>query len=319
MSRKNVFRLFPVDDVNLCPVIGDNTKIISHLGNYEKLNSTKHKISDIGNTKWIKIRKLSNPLEYPYDKNYLKNKPVSRAFFKMLEIITEFKPDLQNNTLHLAEAPGGFIQSTIYKKSRANIHNTKHYTFSILGDNDKPVYSEVIVQNKDVFILSNKNNNGDLYKNENINMLISTLSSKKIKFITCDGGITENSNFSSKEQIHHKLIYNQIYCSLFVLENSGDLVVKIFDIFTELTFDYIYILSYLFKEVYIHKPHTSRPSNSEKYIYCKNFMKSKLSEKIYEPSKDTGFNPNTIGYDWQTKYPLISERDLSLPNFVISK
>jgi dTDP-4-dehydrorhamnose 3,5-epimerase len=44
-----------------------------------------------------------------------------------------------------------------------------------------------------------------------------------------------------------------------------------------------------------------------------------LSERIYESSKDTGFNPITFDYEWQTKNPIISERDLNLPNFNIYK
>jgi len=39
------------------------------------------------------------------------------------------------------------------------------------------------------------------------------------------------------------------------------------------------------------------------------------SEKIHEPLKDTGFNPTTIGYDWASNNPIISDRDLNLPEF----
>jgi hypothetical protein len=99
----------------------------------------------------------------------------------------------------------------------------------------------------------------------------------QINFITCDGGIAENKEFSQKEQIHHGLIFNQIYISLAVLSENGTLVVKFFDIYTELTFDFIAILSYLFGETYICKPNTSRPTNSEKYIVCKYFKKEKYN------------------------------------------
>ena len=54
---------------------------------------------------------------------------------------------------------------------------------------------------------------------------------------------------------------------------GGDFIVKIFDIFTKSTCDILYILSSLYKQVYITKPYTSRLANSEKYIVCRGFKK----------------------------------------------
>ena len=47
---------------------------------------------------------------------------------------------------------------------------------------------------------------------------------------------------------------------------GGTFVLKIFDIFTEPTIDFLYLLSSLYKNVFIMKPETSRIANSEKYI-----------------------------------------------------
>jgi hypothetical protein len=55
-------------------------------------------------------------------------------------------------------------------------------------------------------------------------------------------------------------------------KKGGYFVLKIFDIFSKLTVDMLYLLSSLYGEVYITKPHTSRLANSEKYIVCKNFL-----------------------------------------------
>jgi cap1 methyltransferase len=49
------------------------------------------------------------------------------------------------------------------------------------------------------------------------------------------------------------------------------IVVKVFDILTETSIQLIYLLFSFYKEVYIYKPKTSRPTNSEKYIICKYF------------------------------------------------
>ena len=44
-----------------------------------------------------------------------------------------------------------------------------------------------------------------------------------------------------------------------------------------------------------------------------------LSDKDYEPEKDTGLNPLTIGYEWTAQNPIISQRDLELPNYFNNK
>ena len=54
-------------------------------------------------------------------------------------------------------------------------------------------------------------------------------------------------------------------------KKEGHFILKIFDIFSKTTLDILYLLSSVYKQVYIVKPNTSRLANSEKYIVCKNF------------------------------------------------
>ena len=49
------------------------------------------------------------------------------------------------------------------------------------------------------------------------------------------------------------------------------LIIKLFEIHTDITIKMISILSSIYNKVYITKPLTSRPSNSERYIVCVNF------------------------------------------------
>ena len=55
-------------------------------------------------------------------------------------------------------------------------------------------------------------------------------------------------------------------------KKGGCFILKIFDIFSKLTVDILYLLSCLYDEVYVTKPNTSRLANSEKYIVCRNFL-----------------------------------------------
>ena len=63
-----------------------------------------------------------------------------------------------------------------------------------------------------------------------------------------------------------------------------------FDILTDSSIHLIYLLSLCYKELYIYKPKTSRPTNSEKYIICKGFkindnIKAILLDKLKNISK----------------------------------
>ena len=74
-----------------------------------KLNRAKNKINEINSFKWEDIKKLTNPYEFihsfnntnPTNSNNSTNptnialiKPLSRSFFKMIEIIYEFLPNI---------------------------------------------------------------------------------------------------------------------------------------------------------------------------------------------------------------------------------
>jgi 23S rRNA U2552 (ribose-2'-O)-methylase RlmE/FtsJ len=279
MLNETFFKLPNVEVLDIKLRKGVDKKFLPILGYDPILNNTKNKISEMTYTKWTKLRKNFNIYEFPFDPETV-TKPISRAYTKLLEIVKDLDIDITGNTLHLAEAPGGFIQSTKYMKQKLNLNDDLYYTFSLIGNKKIPVYNKMLLKDRNVVFLSNYKNKGDLYNVNNIKNLISTLCKKNIKFITCDGGFAENKDFCSKEQLHHHLIFNEIVTSLLILENGGTLVLKIFDIFTQLTFDFVYILSFLFSEVYICKPITSRPTNSEKYLVCKNFTKLKLSNSV---------------------------------------
>ena len=77
------------------------------------LNEAKQKISDY-NGNWDNVKKYTNPFEFIHTNiphlsySISKYKPISRAFFKIIEIYNTF--DLLNhnkpiNTCHLAECP----------------------------------------------------------------------------------------------------------------------------------------------------------------------------------------------------------------------
>jgi cap1 methyltransferase len=67
------------------------------------------------------------------------------------------------------------------------------------------------------------------------------------------------------------LILNEIYTALYLQKQNGHFILKVFDVFTSTSIHLLYLLNIMYKEIYIYKPKTSRPSNSERYIICKYF------------------------------------------------
>lgn len=104
------------------------------------LNDTKKQI-DSCKSKWDIFKKYTNTFEYihtiiPNKKTSVsKYKPISRSYFKMIELIDEFHFGLDSlqpiQTFHLAEGPGGFIEAVVnYRK------NIKQTRISSLGNKD---------------------------------------------------------------------------------------------------------------------------------------------------------------------------------------
>lgn len=267
----------------------DHTVLIAE----RMLNNNKDRIDKISPDVWKKIRWYINHYDF-----IVKDPIINRAFFKYWEIINTF--DLLNNVnsaLHLAEAPGGFIQGTnVYSRKRPKKMTivedgfTKTITdpgkeieiFTMSLDRYHPKYlrynlpsynTQVLKSN--VHVIYGKDNTGDLCNMENYLFLKSYIN-KKLDLITADGGFDEGDDFNNKESLHYKLIFYSIYYAISLQREGGSFVLKIFDMFSNVTKELILLLGHHYTSVYIYKPLTSRPTNSEKYLICKGFNENTL-------------------------------------------
>lgn len=231
---------------------------------------------------WDTVKKYTNPYEFIHT-NYQsgryisKLKPLSRAYYKMVEIINEFNI-LSNfnykniNTFHLAEGPGGFIEAFL------NLRNNKkdtYYGMTLDNNNDKniPGWNKskyFLSKNMNVILEKGISNDGDLYNPDNLEHCYLKYK-HSIDIITGDGGFDFSVDFQKQEIMAFNLILSQVFYALVMQSKGGHFILKVFDIFMKPTVDILYILNCFYKEVYIYKPKTSRYANSEKYIICKGF------------------------------------------------
>jgi 23S rRNA U2552 (ribose-2'-O)-methylase RlmE/FtsJ len=280
------------------------------------INMFRDKIDNINNDIWKKIRWYINKYDFTINGSI-----INRAFYKYWEMVNEFdifndydsKSDI---ILHCAEAPGGFIQgSNIFLNLDDNNtntnnddskcldedgfmlvkrkHNKKHhllnsyriYTMSLNRNYDDykkynlPSYNKNVI-NKYVHVLNGADNTGDLNNLDNIDYIDKNVKNK-FYLITCDGGFDEGINFNNKEQLHYQLILNEIYSSIKLQKYDGHFILKMFDIFTDASIHLLYLLTLCYRNVWIYKPLTSRPTNSEKYIICKYFNCNESNRKMF--------------------------------------
>ena len=252
------------------------------------------------------------------------DKIISRAFYKFWEMLMIF-PLLRNetksiNTLHLAEAPGSFIQALIYYREK--IYNNieykqdKYIAVSIDEVTNKkneyiPIFSSSLEQNKQFERWKYKDS--DITKLDIIKKFLSDNKKLKADLITADGGFNWiDENF--QEQEAYKLLLTEIYCALKVQSIGGNFVIKFFETFTDVSVKIIEILRHNYKLIYIYKPLLSRPSNSERYIICLNYlanMKDIDIDKIYNVLEQID-NSNEFLFDIFSDYEI--PKDIQLLN-----
>ena len=246
------------------------------------LNLVKQQISYYI-SEWDDVKKLTNPYEYihtsmPHNKYAIsKIKPISRSFFKIIEICNIFHlfdsfKTTNIKTFHLAEGPGGFIEALVYL--RQNPNDTYHGMTLIDDTNNKvPGWMKAdtfLQKNRNVIIEKGKDGTGNLYDPGNLKYCIEKYHNS-MDFITGDGGFDFSIAFEKQENLALRLILSQISFALSMQKYKGHFILKVFDIFLQSTTELIYLLSCFYEKVYIIKPNTSRYANSEKYVVCKYF------------------------------------------------
>jgi 23S rRNA U2552 (ribose-2'-O)-methylase RlmE/FtsJ len=193
---------------------------------------------------------------------------LSRAFFKLWEMLLMF--DLvsvsDNNFIsaHLTEGPGSFIQATMMFRDKfgaknANTKNDKYIAISSNQDSDNKHVKKI----EKSFV--------DYYSKEKpLRIIQESQYSKKVNFITADGG--ENwSNDNIQEQEAIKLLFSQITNAIKLQAKGGNFVCKFYETFTQTSGKLLNILSCCWDKVYVVKPLMSSKSKSEKYAVCTGF------------------------------------------------
>ena len=257
----------------------------------DNLNKYKDMINQVEHIRiWDFCKKLSNNYEILH--HYIKNKtsnlgianfdPISRSFFKFWELVIDLDiiDNNQNNIVYaaIAEGPGGFIESfNFYRRKYSNNHSDSIYCMTLKSESESDeipgwnTSSKLFRENKNINICWGKDNTGNIYNIDNIKFFSNHFVKNKADLVTADGGFDFSSDYSNQEINAVRLILCEIVTAFSVLKQGGNFIIKVYDIFHNITIDLIYLLATHFETINIVKPHTSRTANSEKYLVCKGF------------------------------------------------
>lgn len=236
--------------------------------------------------KWQKYKEYGNKYERIYNTHYQYTNynvalcsPLSRSYFKLWEIIHDFQllNDNQSSiqTAHLAEGPGGFIESVCdYRKKntpREHVQSDLYYGITLLTycHDDTPNWKkaeQLMETYPQISLHTGKDKTGDLYNVDNIHAFVADIGRHSCSLVTGDGGMDYSHNYVKQEELSQRLILAQIYTALLLVKTGKHFVCKLFDTHEQFTQELLWILSVCFDVVHIIKPYTSRVANSERYV-----------------------------------------------------
>ena len=234
-------KVFEIEDTDE-NILFEETDDIVFRELFKSLNDTKNLI-DTEPKKWNVCKKCINDYEYIYTSSFSKRnicakKPISRSYFKILEIIKWLKPGDFSKVDCLAEAPGGFVEYFYELGCKINAISL------VSNDSSIPHWNHNIMRNKDINILNGKDNMGDIYRLENILHYVKHSGKNEKDIVTGDGGFDYTLKFSSQESDTYPLIYSEVLMAILLLRKDGHFICKIFDILSLKTIKLLKIVGF---------------------------------------------------------------------------
>jgi 23S rRNA U2552 (ribose-2'-O)-methylase RlmE/FtsJ/DNA-directed RNA polymerase subunit E'/Rpb7 len=221
---------------------------------------------------------------------------ITRAYFKLWEVLsdTHILDQYVNqpiNIANLAEGPGGFIQCVLDFRNRQHKSEWKQDTYHAITikqnvniaslksvqdwDNypkGKTYFEKVNSEGYKVNLSYGQTGDGNMLNIDNIRHFSDQIGDNKCQLITSDGGIfLSDEEYGTQELNNAKLFFSEIITAIANQAPGGAFVLKIYDIYYDVTVQLLHLLGMYYDKLALIKPRTSRPANSEKYVVCTGF------------------------------------------------
>jgi 23S rRNA U2552 (ribose-2'-O)-methylase RlmE/FtsJ len=277
---------------------------------HTSLKATKDSInSHHGNHSWDHYKKLSNEFEFVFTSNtcfpsssrYI---PVSRSFFKLWEMLHDFRAEMSVErpmcVAFLAEGPGGFVEAFFRFRQQEGMKDDRMFGMTLhSADRKVPTWRISQEIQNHMQVCRGTDGTGSLYNPDNVQCLINMIGApNSCDLVTADGGFDFSYDFNNQEIISQKLLAAEVHAALRLQREGGTFVLKIYDVSTPETISTFNVLLECYKDVYVVKPLTSRPANSEKYVVCCGFRSDIARSFLDTLLSPTGAYPD----EWVTKH-----------------
>lgn len=230
-------------------------------------------------------------------------KPISRAYFKLIEIMRTCTIPAPHTSLHICEAPGGFVQATLHEFATT----TMAHVMSLRAEG-APLLSPTILHSKRVNRLDLPDSNNLLCRKVRDELVDQV---RSVDFVTADGAVDNDAQPHLAENATAMLIACEIETALRVQKQGGTFVLKIFSFSRPITKQLVAILTTCYDTVSIVKPFTSRAVNDERYIVCQGFTGNSTFRAPSEPpTPDVPFLERvaTVDGKWMAEADQISRQ-----------
>ena len=268
-------------------VYGPNTQWSEHKLAIKRteLDALKEEIEVLDKAgEWEFLKRTSNPYELVFShgqdiripQSICSLKPLSRSFFKMIEILVImdfFKRHMsKTNTVqsaHVCEGPGGFIEALLYMASRESFTVENAWAMTLKPNKTNiPGWKRAhnfLKKSPMVNIEYGADDTGDILVPVNQGSFLEKTRAK-CHIFTADGGFDFSEHYGTQEEEVLPLLVSSVLIGLQTLVKGGDFILKIFDTESKATIDLIALLASCFDKWTLYKPGLSRPCNAEKYF-----------------------------------------------------
>ncbi|KAL8619662.1 hypothetical protein ACOMHN_019717 [Nucella lapillus] len=192
-----------------------------------------------------------------------------------------------NELLYFADicaGPGGFSEYVLWRKKG----DCKGFGLTLRGHNDfklEDFFAGPSEMFEPHYGVGGVEGDGDIFRPENqeafIQFVYKNTDGKGVHFCMADGGFSVEGQENIQEILSKQLYLCQFLVSISILREGGHFVCKLFDLFTPFSVGLVYLMRFIFHQVSIFKPVTSRPANSERYIVCKGLLRNKQAVVEY--------------------------------------
>ena len=200
----------------------------------------------------------------------------NRAYHKLGEMLMTCVLPRPKVSVHLCEAPGGFVCATSEVADPA-------WTWTALSQADGPTFFDRLPPHGDARVADIFDDAPDLPADACL--------------VTADGAVAMDHDVLEAE--HLPLLVRQTVVAFSCLRPGGSLVIKFFEGSTPNTVRWAGWVSSHFEMVSVIKPTASRPTNSERYLVGRHFS---------PPPDRVAYDEAFVAEDWCRAFRLLADR-----------